>query len=120
MRAILAVLIIILPIKIMAEDLLLKCNHNDGGTRHFLVSPNKSTVQLIDNEAGDICELKVLPNMYIWDCSKTDKIYAQHGIVNRYSGEWESEIGEPPWGEMSQNNILLFGSCEKMEGGKKY
>ena len=120
MRAILAVLIIILPIKIMAEDLLLKCNHNDGGTRHFLVSPNKSTVQLIDNEEGDICELKVLPNMYIWNCSETDKIYAQQGKVNRFTGEWESEIGNPPYGEMSQNNILLFGSCEKMVGGKKY
>ena len=52
---ILAILINISPIKIMAEDLLLECNLNGGGTRHFLVSPNKSTVQLIGTEEGNIC-----------------------------------------------------------------
>ena len=58
--------------------------------------------------------------MYIWNCSETYKIYAQQGKVNRFTGEWESEIGNPPYGEMSQNNFLLFGSCEKMSDGKKY
>ena len=70
----LAVLIMIPPTNILAEDLLLNCKLDNGGTRHFLVSPDKSTVQLVDTEDANICDLKVLPNMYIWNCSETDKI----------------------------------------------
>ena len=120
MRAILAVLIIFLPTKIMAEDLLLKCNHNDGGTRHFLVSPNKSTVQLIDNVEADICDLKVLPHMYIWNCSQTEKLSAQQGMANRFTGRFESEIGRPPFGELDLDNLLRVGSCEQATADLKY
>lgn len=116
----LAVLIMIPPTNILAEDLLLNCKLDNGGTRHFLVSPDKSTVQLVDTEDANICDLKVLPNMYIWNCSETDKIYAQQGKSNRFTGKFETEIGDPPYGQMVSGNRLLVGSCEQMAADQKY
>ena len=116
----LAVLIMIPPTNILAEDLLLNCKLDNGGTRHFLVSPDKSTVQLVDTQDADICELKVLPNMYIWNCSETDKIWAQQGKANRFTGKFEAEIGNPPYGELGPNNRLLGGSCEKIAADPKF
>jgi hypothetical protein len=108
-----------IPTNILAEDLLLKCA-DSSHTRYFLVSPDKSQVQLVDTEEADICDLKVLPHMYIWNCPKTDNRRASLGKTNRFSGWFENEIGEPPYGEMFSNNLFFVGSCEKMAADPKY
>lgn len=113
-------LLLILPSNMLAEDLLLNCKLNNGGTRHFLVSPAKLTVQLVDTEDAHICDLKVLQNLYIWNCSETDKLYAQQGKANRFTGKFETEIGGPPYGEINTKNLLLVGSCEKAAANPKY
>ena len=120
MKKLLIASLTVLPTNMLAEDLLLNCKLNNGGTRHFLVSPAKLTVQLVDAEDAHICDLKVLQNMYIWNCSETDKLYAQQGKANRFTGKFELEIGNPPYGEWDPNNLLLIGSCEKMAADPKF
>ena len=105
----------------LAEDLLLKCRLSNGGVRHFLVSPDNSTVQLVDTEEAQICDLKVLPHMYSWSCPKIDGRRASIGKTNRFSGEFEIEIGDPPYGKIFSNkNLFFLGSCEKMAANPKY
>ena len=109
-----------IPTNLLAEDLLLKCA-SSSHTRYFLVSPDKSQVQLVDTEEADICDLKVLPHMYIWNCPKTDKRRASLGKTNRFSGWFANEIGEPPFGQLtSAGNLFFLGSCEKMAADPKY
>ena len=120
MKKLLIAILTVLPTNMLAEDLLLNCKLDNGGTRHFLVSPDKSTVQPVDTQEANICELKVLPNMYIWNCSETGKIYAQQGKANRFTGKFELEIGNPPYGEWDPNNLLLFGSCKKLSADPKF
>lgn len=120
MKKLLIATLTVLPTNMLAEDLLLNCKLYNGGTRHFLVSTDKSTVQLIDNVEADICDLKVLPHMYIWNCSQTEKLSAQQGTANRFTGSFENEIGGPPFGELDLDNRLLVGSCEKAAADLKY
>jgi len=120
MKKLLIAILTVLPTNMLAEDLLLNCKLDNGGTRHFLVSPDKSTVQPVDTQETIICELKVLPNMYIWNCSKTDKVSAQQGKANRFTGKFELEIGNPPYGEGDPNNLLLIGSCKKLSADPKF
>ena len=109
-----------IPTNMLAEELLLKCKLFSGTIRHFLISPDNLTVQLIDNVEADICDLKVLPHMYIWNCSQTEKLSAQQGMANRFTGRFESEIGGPPFGELDLDNLLLVGSCEQATADLKY
>tara|TARA_R110000796_G_scaffold100527_1_gene209183 strand:- start:378 stop:749 length:372 start_codon:yes stop_codon:yes gene_type:complete len=120
MKKLLIATLTVLPTNMFAEDLLLNCRLDNGSTRHFLVSPDKSTVQLIDNVEADICDLKVLPHMYIWNCSQTEKLSAQQGMANRFTGRFESEIGGPPFGELDLDNLLRVGSCEQATADLKY
>ena len=45
----------------------------------------------------------------------TDSHYPQEVLINRYTGEFEREFGDEPFGEMSPKNAHQIGNCVLLE-----
>lgn len=94
------------------EDVLLKCTFNSGHSeRFYLVQPSDNTVTLVDTIDAEVCTLRSQPHLYRWSCNGTDGLYPSVGKVFRYTGEFETEWGQRPFGQVKEGNGFGFGTC---------
>ena len=106
-----------------AEDVLLKCTfngHSNGYDRFYLVETNAETVTLVDTDDAEVCSLTVKPHLFEWACDGTERRYPSIGKANRYTGEFETEWGNDPFGQYSQSNVFRVGTCVAQKADKLY
>lgn len=103
------------------EDVLLKCTFKrDGYVRFYLVEPKSETVTLVDTDDAEVCSLKVQPHLFEWACDGTEGRWPSIGQANRYTGEFETEWGNEPFGQYSQSNVFRLGTCVAQKAEKLY
>ena len=96
------------------EDVLLRCKFHSGNSeRFYLVKPSNNTVTLVDTIDAEVCELRLEPHLYSWSCDGTSELYPSVGKVFRYTGEFETEWGQRPFGQFKEGNGFGNGTCVK-------
>lgn len=99
---------------------LLECTLSNGGERLFLLDEGNKSVGQIDTPDNGKCSLRAEEYMFEWECAKTSDRWASVGRVYRYTGEFELEWGEPPFGKFSPDNAYVTGNCTLGEAVKKF
>ena len=102
------------------EDVLLRCKFYTGWEKYYLIEHSKQTITLIGTDEGVVCNLTTKPHLYEWQCAGTAKVPAQVGKVNRYTGEYETEWGQKPFGSFRDGNNRAFGNCSKEKAEKLF
>ena len=97
----------------------MKCTFS-GFERFYLVEPKSETVTLVDTDDAEVCSLKAQPHLFQWDCDGNDVRYPSIGQANRYTGEFETEWGNEPFGQYSQSNVFKVGTCVAQKADKLY
>ena len=100
-------------------DILLRCSAS-GSDRVYVLQQKNGIVKRVDTEETRICKLSVKPYMFKWECKQTDKYWASVAVLNRYSGEFEVEWGDRPFGEYNAANLFASGKCIKGEVKKLF
>jgi hypothetical protein len=96
------------------EDVLLRCTFHSGNSeRFYLVQPSENTVTLVDTIDAEECKLDLQPHLYRWSCDGTGGLYPSIGKAFRYTGEFETEWGERPFGQFKEGNGFGNGTCVK-------
>ena len=113
-------LLFLLPSETFATELLLHCTSNQGFESHFLLNPERNTVERVDEEPSISGELKVSENFYVLSFKGTETSYPIRVAVNRYSGKFEWEHGNGEFGRYSMENVLQVGVCAKEKAEKKF
>ena len=102
------------------DDVLVKCTLSNGVIRHYLIVPRLNEIEQVDYANGQTCNLTITDQQYYWACDKTETTWASMGRVFRYTGKFETEWGEPPFGEFSDKNLYFRGTCERLKAEQKF
>lgn len=103
------------------EDVLLRCTFNSGHSeRFYLVQPSKNTVTRVDTIDAEVCTLRSQPHLYRWSCNGTNKTYPSIGKAFRYTGKFETEWGQRPFGQVKEGNGFGFGTCVEQSAKVKF
>lgn len=107
--------------QVVAEaDVLLKCTLSNGVIRYYLILPRLNKIEQVDYDNGQTCKLTTTDQQYYWVCDKTETKWASMGRAGRYTGKFETEWGEPPFGENSDKNLYYNGTCERLKAEQKF
>ena len=113
-------LIVVGSISQAEDSALLKCKFTTGWERFYLVEPEKELITLVGTDEGVKCKLTIKSHLYEWECAATSDVPAQVGKVNRYTGEYETEFGEKPFGQFKDGNGFAVGKCSKEKAEKLF
>ena len=98
----------------------LKCALSNGVIKQYRVSPNANEVEHFSHKFSQTCRLKSTDLVYDWTCDKTETVWASVGRVDRYTGQFETEWGIPPFGQYSKDNLFFTGVCELVNEKQKF
>lgn len=101
-----------------AADVSLQCTMGGGGITNLEAStPTKKAKLIIGDEVVDGV-LDTTEHHYLLSFPRTTKRYETHISVNRLTGEFTWEHGQPPFGKDNIKNHKRTGLCSKRETEK--
>jgi hypothetical protein len=116
--ALLVVLLVFLSIA-NAETVTLECLFGDNSKSVFILDVSEKTAQLVTLEGVETGTLQTDENRYQLQLPKSELRWETHIRIERYSGELSWEHGNPPFGELSTENVFRSGECEKISNKPK-
>lgn len=106
---------IVLSIKpsFAAEPITLRCD--SGIDRYYSLDFENMLAKHLTHDDIRSGSLSIFDNRYVLEFLKEANYWGSYVVINRYSGEFTIETGEPPWGNItsSTGNTWAKGECTK-------
>ncbi len=105
---------------VSAEALTLECIDVHGGKFVFILDVTEKSAQFVTLETVVTGTLQTDEHHYQLQFPKSEGRWEVHVWIERYSGKFSWEHGEPPFGQLSASNLFRSGKCEKIAYKPKF
>lgn len=98
----------------------LRCALSNGVIKQYRVIPDANEIEHYSLRFSQTCRLNTTDQFYDWACDKTETMWQSVGRLDRYTGQFETEWGLPPFGKYSMDNLFFTGVCEQVDEEQKF